>query len=182
MVRFEIVLHWHVRIHFNGSYMRSWYVCSCGCVMSSKTWRRFKGQLVTTGQRWYCRAVWCGKRYKVVMGQLMECNFDGTHYWSLASIPPADVEDLRARSLELSTSYSTPQALFEGLEKFKPLMSESTAEMIRPALASEVDSPTEEELPYIFFLTEMGRQLLSQQPLFSWEQLATFVAGLEDKP
>ena len=54
--------------------------------------------------------------------------------------------------------------------------------MIRPAHPSELDDPNAEELPYIFFLTEMGRQLLSQQPLFNWGQLATFVGGLEDKP
>ena len=42
--------------------LRSWSLCSSGCVMSSKTWRRLKQAIVASGQHWDCRSAFCGKR------------------------------------------------------------------------------------------------------------------------
>ena len=58
---------------------RSWYVCSCGCVMSSKAWKRRYEAHDAVRQRYYCLA--CGRKYRVRMGQVIEIYYPhGRHH------------------------------------------------------------------------------------------------------
>ena len=164
-------------------FMRSYYLCKCGCCMSSKTWKRMKPDLAASKQRWYCRAMGCNRRFFTSFGQMVEVSMNGEHYWSLASIPPDRVEKIRARAIELSTAATSAQEVFNTMAQFRPMMSRGTDAIIRQASAADLqdpDSMTAEEIQHVWFLTPQGRQILEQAPLFNWQQVINFVENLED--
>jgi hypothetical protein len=158
-------------------WLRSWYVCSCGCVMASLCWRRRHDVLNSTKQRWYCRA--CSRRYKTSMGQLVEFSLNGTEdvCWSLATIPPPAIEDMRAMIKEEEVAPRTPAALLRAIEQHVPV----TGSILRPATRGDLHDPMapdwEESLQGMCFLKPAARVLLQQRPFFDWNAILLATEG-----
>ena len=161
-------------IEWGGFRLRSWYKCYCGLVYSSKNWKRLHGGIHAKGQRYYCRGKKCnGKKYNQNFGQLVEFRMnDGSIHFSYAPMPPKDVEDLRARSIQLARNPSTPKTLFSSIVQFMPTEGSG---IIRKATAQDFWNPwtsdVDEVLKYTCHITPEGQQLLSKLPLFNWMQI-----------
>jgi hypothetical protein len=161
-------------------WLRSWYICSCGCVQSSLTWRRrFAALEGVSKQRWYCQA--CGRRYKTAMGQLVEFAENGADpeqtFWSLATIPPPAVEDLRGMKCEEEIAPRTPQGLLDAIEQHVPVQ----GSILRLAKRDDLWEPDavdwEEKLKGMCFLKPNARALLEQRPFFDWNQILLATEG-----
>lgn len=153
---------------------RSWYACSCGCIMSSKSWRRKHEQHDAPRQKYYCVA--CGRKYKVSFGQVIEVCYPGHNMtaWAKASIPPDHLEDVRAMHSESKgVAAATPQEWFRALEQFVP----SYGSVFRKMAIGELYDPSapgaSELLNQVAMLTPEGKALLESRPMFPWEQLMT---------
>lgn len=172
-------------LNWGGMRLRSWYKCTCGLVYSSKSWQRLHDDVQATGQRYYCRGWECnGRRYKQTFGQLAEFVVDGNTYYSYAPMPPKDIEDIRARSLELSRKPKTPKNLWDSIVQYMPQPGASGQSIIRPAVLSDfwAGAPgAEEMLKYTCKVTEEGNRLLSALPEFNWHQIHNMVEEEESK-
>ena len=97
---------------------------------------------------------------------------DGSIHFSYAPMPPKDVEDLRARAIQLARNPSTPKALFSSIVQYMPTEGSG---IIRKATAQDFWNPwtsdVDEVLNYTCHITPEGQQLLSKLPLFNWMQI-----------
>jgi hypothetical protein len=59
-------------LNWGGYRLRSYYSCVCGAVISSKYWPRLHEDVNASGQRYYCPAAGCNRRYRPKFGQLVE--------------------------------------------------------------------------------------------------------------
>ena len=163
-----------------GYRFRSYYVCGCGCVCSSKMWTRKFPELAATKQRWYCVA--CSKRYKTTFGTLLELlNIQtNTVTWMKGDVPSMDIEDIRAMALERQHGdVKTPQELWNRIESYSPA---TGADVVRPCTVGDLwaqhgkpQSEIEDLAKYCAFITPQGQTKLSQEVPFCWDQLYTFI-------
>ena len=163
-----------------GYRFRSYYVCDCGCVCSSKMWTRKFPELAAVKQRWCCVA--CGKRYKTTYGALLELlNIQtNTASWTKGDAPPMDIEDIRALALEKQhRDVQTPQELWNRIESYSPA---TGADVVRPCTVGDLSAQhgkplleIEDLAKYCAFITPHGPPMLSQDAPFCWDQLFTFI-------
>ena len=172
----------------NNMYFRAWYTCSCGAAISSKSWRTLYTEFTAdasspsgvlargtyrTGQRWYCLC--CPRRYRPKMGMVTEMRLGSTLYWSLASIPPKDVQCIKGLSVEaeiqLSGQAVTPEQLYRSITQYRPV----TGSILRPATLSDLHDPTApdagEVVNMVAMITPEGRSVLEGTPMFPWMQM-----------
>ena len=151
--------------------LRSWYVCTCGCVTSSKSWRRKFAAFDAAKQRYYCVA--CGRRYRTTMGQIVEifCPKDAMTLWARAEIPPDALEDVRAMAAAASGVPDTPEAFYAALAQYTP----TTGTIFRRMEPGELYEPSTapELLDQVAMLVPEGRALLDSRPMFPWNQILT---------
>ena len=169
----------------NGAmYMRSWYLCECGACLSSKSWVTLFPELQDNewrkGQRYYC--VFCNRRYRPKMGQLVETKLKSGIYWALARMPPKEIEDLRAMAVEQDfkdqkIDIPTPLELYNSIKQYVPVTGQG---ILRPAQHSDIWYPQNSKDPsklltMCSMLTPEGRKVLQTAPLFNWMQILNFV-------
>lgn len=106
-----------------GGALRSWYICRrkvgydvCGHLMLSKTWDRKHAEATAAGQKFYCTV--CGATYSTNAGCLVEVsrvnsrgNIDS--FYGTATVPPWDLEDVRAAYIEKNGAPTTAAECFE---------------------------------------------------------------------
>jgi hypothetical protein len=170
-------------LSYGGFRLRSWFKCSCGLLYTSdKAFKRLHEDIHTPTQRYYCKGWRCNqKRYRTNMGQLVAFMMsDGSIHFTYAPLPPMDIEDIRARAIELSRMPNTPQELFDSIVQYMPTADSS---IIRKAVPDDFAtepvedfwSPTE-PVDGVYFITEEGQKLLSRAPMFNWHQITNMVA------
>lgn len=163
-------------------YVRAWYVCKCGCVMSSKTWARRFPEFSTTGQRWYC--ISCNRRFKVAFGTICEMHFkaDRMTVWSRANIWGVDIEELRGKYAEqvgLAGGFrlETPQSFYDSIKGYRPVVGTIFRPMSGADLWDAARPTATADLQMACMLTDSGKQLLDQQPLFDWTTILTLFSS-----
>lgn len=113
------------------------------------------------------------------MGQLVEFALNGAAEvcWSLATIPPPAIEDLRAMVQEEQLAPRTPQALLNAIEQHVPV----TGSILRVATRADLYDPSaadwEESLQGMCFLKPEARALLQQRPFFDWNAILLATEG-----
>lgn len=166
-------------------YLRSWYICSCGAAISSKSWKQLHPEFsngamgsYVPGQRWYCLC--CPRRYRPRMGCLTELRLEHQIYWSMATIPPKDVQDIRGLTvegeLELQARESgqpmkSPDELYRSMMQYRPV----TGSILRAATVADLQEPGAADAAalaeMVAILTPEGRDVLKAAPLFPWMQM-----------
>lgn len=156
-------------------FLRSWYLCCCGACISSKVWTRRFMNPWQKRQEWYCCI--CTRKYQHKFGQLVESKVgDGESCFALAEVPPAPIEDIRAKGLELKLKPQTPAELYDALKMFAP----TKGAVLRPCVAAEVQMPPEhltidEIVAHVAILTPEGRLSVEANPPFGWYQIFNWV-------
>ncbi|MFM7984160.1 MAG: hypothetical protein ACKPKO_33025, partial [Candidatus Fonsibacter sp.] len=157
-------------------YLRSWYMCWCGACISSKVWTRRFMTPWQKKQKWYFCL--CSREYKHAFGQLVESRVRGQieSAFSLASVPPNPIEDIRAKGLELKLKPETPADLYNALKQYKP----TTGSILREARADEVwccpeHMTVSDCASLVSVLTPEGRTAVEANPPFNWYQIFNWV-------
>ena len=162
---------------YGGWTMRSFYMCGCGCVTPSKLWDRKFSDPLAARQRYYCVA--CSRRYRVAFGQLVQVQApDGALYYMKAGLPPKEVEDLRALSLEQEHGdVRSAEELYGRLRTYAPATGNYVLRACQKAELSwehQARPECDELVKAVGFLTAGGRQQLDAAGMFDWMQLFNF--------
>jgi hypothetical protein len=166
-------------INYAGYRIRSYFVCICGVLVTSKLWPRLHEEIDSTGQRCYCPQ--CTRRYRAGFGQIVEIlTPDATVLYARAALPPKDIEDLRAVDLEKKFhDVKTPMELWEHIRSYEPA---SGNDIVRAATDNDLgcdfktkpDAEKELVRKSMAVLTAKGTDALRDLPKFDWRQIINF--------
>ena len=169
-------------VRWGGYRLRSYYKCSCGAVISSKTWKTKHADPMASKQKWYCLA--CGRKYATAMGQLVELLTPGNQLlWMYADIPNKDVEDIRALALEKEKrdKVSSAADLYSQIASYAPATGHG---VLRPATVGDLCSWALETIPrdqwdaqvkMMAMMTPAGHSALSTGGRWDWMQFFNFL-------
>ena len=177
LIAVEYMDEW-VSVGNGAMYMRSWYLCERGACLSSKSWStlspELQGDQWRKAQRYYC--VFCNRRYRPKMGQLVETKLKSGIYWASAAMPPKEIEDLRAMAVEQDfkdqkIDIPTPLELYNSIKQYVPVTGQG---ILRPAQYSDIWYPQNGKGPTTLvtmrsMLTPDGRRLLQNSTSLQWD-------------
>jgi hypothetical protein len=153
------------------SAFRSFYICQahtdrCMTVTPSKLWKPKHEDPLASQQRWYCAC--CGAKYKTSFGMVVEIQVTGHDdvYYVRAEIPPENLDDLRGLYLEETLKPSSPEDLYQKLQKVVPQRNETMRAITRADLW-----PGKELVPGVCKISAL---VYDDLPEFKWQQIMNF--------
>ena len=165
-------------INTDFGYVRGWYTCVCGCVMASKTWGRRYAEFNSSKQRWYC--ISCNRRFKTAFGTICEQYFADTKetVWARGDVWGTDMEEIRGKYTEMCGEkkgmvLTTPEEFYASIKGYRPVV----GTIFRPTTRADLWDPNrptaDTDLQMSCMLTENGKLLLDQNPIFNWKCVLT---------